>query len=218
MDVINILFKPRPLGVSFADLGSLPGYQLLFHIEPRLRQQLRACDRLHLSADQLARAELLVTELERELREYVPGHHVTALALLMQLIVYLARCYAPPAPPDRERSHRLGEVLSHLDRHYREPVTVDQLTQLGHMSRSTLMRQFQLVFQCSPIDYLIRLRIQKACELLGDRELRIADIARACGFNDGNYFARQFARVMGGPPREHRRNLRAHAPGRGTIL
>ena len=87
------------------------------------------------------------------------------------------------------------------------PITVENLLPVAGMSQSTLMRTFQRVFQRSPIDYLIRLRVQKASELLADREQRITDIALACGFNDSNYFSRQFRRVTGATPREYRARL-----------
>ena len=109
--------------------------------------------------------------------------------------------------PTNQPLLRLGEVLSYIDRHYSEPITIPQLLRVAHMSQSTLMRTFQRVFQHAPIDYLIRVRIQKARELLADQEQRITDIALACGFNDSNYFTRQFRRVSGQSPRDYRRSL-----------
>ena len=212
MGLINILFKPRELGLPLADLGDTPGYQLLFRIEPRLRQQARFRDRLHLTTEQLAEAIRLVAQLEQELRALAPGYRFTARAHLMQLIAYLARCYASTKRPRSQPLLRLGEVLSYIDRHYREPITIPQLLQVAHMSQSTLMRTFQRVFKRAPIDYLIRVRIQKACELLADQEQRITDVALACGFNDSNYFTRQFRRVSGRSPRQYRRSLTA-VPG-----
>ena len=213
MGLINILFKPRELGLPLADLGDTPGYQLLFRIEPRLRQQARFRDRLHLTTEQLAEAIRLVAQLEQELRARAPGYRFTARAHLMQLIAYLARCYANPKRPLNQPLLQLGEVLSYIDRHYSEPITIPQLLQVAHMSQSTLMRTFQRVFQRAPIDYLIRVRIQKARELLADQEQRITDIALACGFNDSNYFTRQFRRVCGQSPRDYRRTLGEPTPG-----
>ena len=212
MGLINILFKPRELGLPLADLGDTPGYQLLFRIEPRLRQQARFRDRLHLTTEQLSEAIRLVAQLEQELRALAPGYRFTARAHLMQLIAYLARCYASTKRPRSQPLLRLGEVLSYIDRHYREPISIPQLLQVAHMSQSTLMRTFQRVFKRAPIDYLIRVRIQKACELLADQEQRITDVALACGFNDSNYFTRQFRRVSGRSPRQYRRSLTA-VPG-----
>lgn len=207
LDVINILFKPRLLGLPLADLGGLPGYQLLFHVEPKLRQQTHAPHRLRLRPDQLAEAVRLTDQLQAEIDEHPPGYRFAARAHLMQLITFLARSYRSSQHQPPDGLSRLGEVLSYLDRHYRENITVDQLTSVAHMSESTLIRAFHRVFQRSPIDYLIRLRIQRATALLADPELRITDIALNCGFNDSNYFTRQFRRVTGRSPRDYRRSL-----------
>jgi len=216
LNLINIGFKPRELGLPLADLGDLPGYQLLFHVEPRLRRQNRFRDRLHLTPQQLAEAERLIALLEHELSRRTPGYRFAGQAHLMQLITYLSRCYASTRSPATGSLSRLGDVLSYLDRHYREPITVAQLLPIARMSESTLIRAFHRVFQRSPIDYLIRLRIQKACELLPDPESRITDVALACGFNDSNYFTRQFRRIMGHSPREHRQaTRRSTAPPAG---
>lgn len=206
LNLINILFKPRQLGLPLTDLSDMPGFQLLFHLEPRTRQEARFRDRLHLSTEQLAEAERLVAQLEQELHKRSPGYRFAARTYLMQLIAYLSRCYTSVKPPTNEGLLRLGEVLSYLESHYREPITVSDLLPIARMSQSTLMRTFDRVFQSPPIDYLIRLRVQKACALLADPELRITDVALACGFNDSNYFTRQFRRVMGCSPRDHRQN------------
>jgi AraC-like DNA-binding protein len=46
-----------------------------------------------------------------------------------------------------------------------------------------------------PIEYLIRLRIRQSMELLTASDMSVTDIAMECGFNDSNYFARQFKRI-----------------------
>jgi AraC-like DNA-binding protein len=204
MGLINILFKPRELRLPLADLGDIPGYQMLFRIEPRLRQQARFRGRLHLPTDKLAEAVRLIAQLEQELKGRAPGYRFTARAHLMQLIAYLSRCHAAAKRSADQPLQSLGEVLSYIDRHYRDPITVPELLKVAHMSQSTLMRSFQRVFQRSPIDYLIRVRVEKACELLTDPEQRITDVALACGFNDSNYFTRQFRRVLGRSPRAYR--------------
>ena len=207
LNLVNIGFKPRQLGLPLADLGDLPGYQLLFHIEPRMRQRAKFGDRLHLTTEQLAEAGRLVAQLELELAKRPPGYRFAARTHLMQLITYLGRCYTPPTRLVSGGGSQLSEVLSYLDRHYREPITVAKLLPIARMSESTLLRAFQRVFQRSPIDYLIRLRLQKARELLADPELRITDVALACGFNDSNYFTRQFRSVMNQSPRAYRQSL-----------
>ena len=104
----------------------------------------------------------------------------------------------------------MGEVLSYIEQHHHEPITVKHLTKLAGMSESTLMRTFRRVFGRSPIDHVIRVRIGRACQLLQRDDIRITEAAFQCGFTDSNYFSRQFHRVTGMSPREYRRR----SPGR----
>ena len=54
------------------------------------------------------------------------------------------------------------------------------------------------------MDYLIRLRISKAAQILRREPLRIKEVSEAVGFRDSNYFSRQFRQVMGVSPRAYR--------------
>ena len=60
----------------------------------------------------------------------------------------------------------------------------------------------------SPMDYLIRMRIDKAVHLLRRGGMRVTEVSEAVGFNDSNYFARQFRQVTGQSPREVARTPR----------
>lgn len=60
----------------------------------------------------------------------------------------------------------------------------------------------------SPIDFLIRQRVQHGAALLATSSIPITEIATACGFNDPYYFSRSFARVMGCSPRRYRQDHR----------
>jgi len=73
------------------------------------------------------------------------------------------------------------------------------------MSESSLLSTFKEATGQSPIDYLIHLRIQRAAELLCRSVQSISEIAFAVGFEDSNYFSRQFRQTMHTSPREYRR-------------
>jgi transcriptional regulator GlxA family with amidase domain len=49
----------------------------------------------------------------------------------------------------------------------------------------------------SPINYLIRMRIQRACELLDTSDLGVEHISRKVGYDDHHYFCRIFRKTMG---------------------
>jgi transcriptional regulator GlxA family with amidase domain len=109
---------------------------------------------------------------------------------------------------------RMGEIISYMEASYAEPISLPDLAKAARMSESTLVRNFRKGLGFSPIDYLIRLRISKACELLRHSDDEIISIALRVGFSDSNYFWRQFRKVMGQSPREFRRHAGAQVSPR----
>jgi AraC-like DNA-binding protein len=129
----------------------------------------------------------------------------------MQLLGYISRCYSDARHRERKPLVRIGALLSFIDEHYDEPITVKQLAQVAAMSETSLLRTFRRVVQDSPIDYVIRVRIAKAIEMMADPDVRITDVAFRCGFSDGNYFSRTFRKIMGESPREFRKRHGPHS-------
>lgn len=222
LSLVNILYDPETLGIPEADLGSVPGYHALFTVEPRIRDRNNFRNRLRLNPEQLAHTAELVAFLEEELLHSRAGREFMAITFLMQLTAYLARCYSVIEPAPGRPVSQISEVLGYMERHYSEPLGVEDLVKVAHMSKTSLMRTFRRIMGRAPIEHLIRLRIARACALLRQRETRITEIALAVGFNDSNYFSRQFRRVMGFSPRDFRR-IQAHGanhrpgPGRGVF-
>jgi AraC-like DNA-binding protein/quercetin dioxygenase-like cupin family protein len=204
LSLINILYDPANLRFPRADLGALPGYHALFEVEPRLRGRQRFQNRLKLGMDELGRLAKLIAELETELRAKAPGSRFVATAHFMQIIAFLARAYSK-MPVEKQRPvTQISELLGYLEQHFAEPLTIGQLAQVAHLSETSLYRLFRQIMGRSPIDYLIRLRVDKAAQLLRREPLRIKEASEAVGFTDSNYFTRQFHKVMGVSPRQYR--------------
>ena len=208
LSLINILYDSASLRLPRADLGALPGYHALFEVEPRLRQRQRFQNRLKLGMDELGQLAKLIAEMELELRSKAPGSHFVATAHLMRIVAFLARAYSKlPVGPQRHVT-QISELLGYLEQHYPEPLTIADLARVTRLSETTLFRLFRQIMGRSPIDYLIRLRINKAAQLLRREPLRIKEVSEAVGFADSNYFTRQFRNVMAASPREYQRQRR----------
>jgi AraC-like DNA-binding protein len=205
MHLVNVLFAPRRLSLPTVDLRRLPGYHVLFRIEPGLRSQhkLRGC--LMLSTEQLALVAQTIALLEDELGARRPGYRFMSITHLMHLIGFLSRCESDAAQPERRQLLKVGEVLSHIENHYDSPLTVDGLCEVAGMSESSLVRTFHSVVGRPPMDHVISVRVAKAAELLATSDIRITDVAFRCGFADSNYFSRQFRKTLNMSPREYRR-------------
>jgi len=205
LSLINLMFDSKRLNFPESDLRSIPGYHVLFTLEPQYRQRHRFASRLRLNEAQLEQAAVLAGHLELEARERKAGYIFTAMALFMQLTSFLARCYDGEQTPESRALLRIGAAIGYLEDHYADPVSVEQLTKIAGMSESSLLRAFKQATSRAPTQYLLDLRLRRARHLLRYTSLNITEIAFQTGFDDSNYFARQFRKGVGTSPREYRR-------------
>ncbi len=204
LDLVNVMYDPDGVGLPEGELRKLAGYSAMFLLEPTYRRRHRFESRLHLKRVPLAHVERLTEEMERECAERQPGYEVAVRAKLLELMVYLSRAYTRSDTTEAHALLRVGNVIGALEQDYAREWRVNELLSIAHMSRSTLMRVFRRATGQTPIEYLVRLRIQKAMDLLRNSERTITEIAMDVGFNDSNYFARQFRRQTGTSPLQFR--------------
>lgn len=205
LSLINVLYDPAHIRVPLADLATVPGYHSLFRVEPTLRQNQHYRNRLRLSIEELGRLAAMVAELEEEMRSRPPAYRFMATMHFMGIIGFLSRCYGRLPAREVRPVTQMSELLSYMERNYTQPLTVEDLTRVAHMSQSSLFRTFRQVMGRSPMDYLIHLRIGKAAQLLQRSSMRIREVSDAVGFTDSNYFTRQFRSITGVSPRDYRR-------------
>lgn len=203
--LINILFDQDKLSLEKMDLPSLPGYHTLFHLEPAWRKRHQFTSRLQLSPNDLKIAVGLIDQLDDELKKRAAGFAFMATAIFMQLVGHLSRCYGRSQNANSRALLRIAQTITHLEIHYKKNVNLDELASSAHMSKRSFLRAFEAATDCTPIAYLIQLRINRATDLLCRTTQSITDIAYEVGFNDGNYFTRQFRQHQGMSPRDYRR-------------
>jgi AraC-like DNA-binding protein/quercetin dioxygenase-like cupin family protein len=207
--LINVMFDPEKLGLPENELRRLPGYCALFILEPSYRRLHRFASRLHLARVPLAHVMHLAEEIEKECQEKSHGFEAAIRAKLIELIVYLSRAYTVTETIEAQALLRVGHVIGALENDFSKDWKIPSLLKIAHMSRSHLMRVFRKATGQTPIEYLIRLRIQKAMELLRQTDLNITEIALTVGFNDSNYFSRQFLKTTGCTPSSFRLQTRS---------
>lgn len=100
---------------------------------------------------------------------------------------------------------RLQKMLSYIYDHYTEAVTLEEIAGAANISRSEAGRCFQAYLGYSPVEALIRYRLQTADRLMQETDLTLQEISFACGFHSVNYFSRQFRRRYGASPGEKRK-------------
>lgn len=107
--------------------------------------------------------------------------------------------------------HGMEEVLSAVVNRHAEPIRVQELADLVHLSHSQFDRRFKQIFQQTPQQYILRVRLNAACHALTHTEDSIAEIAAQTGFADQSHFTRQFRRELNMTPLAYRRRYRDSA-------
>lgn len=106
----------------------------------------------------------------------------------------------------------LFPAIHYVHEHFAERIPITHLAHVCRMTETTFRREFRNVFRMTPMKFIIRLRLHEACSRLVEGTEPIGKISYRCGFEDQNYFSRQFKLVMGMTPTEFRRHHRG-GPG-----
>jgi two-component system, response regulator YesN len=105
-------------------------------------------------------------------------------------------------------SHRAFVALaqSYIDAHYGEPeLSLEQVAGAVEVSPGYLSRLLKHETGFSFVDYLTRVRINKAVQIMSDPAVKVYEVAEAVGYQSQHYFSRAFKRVFGRPPVEYRK-------------
>ncbi len=98
--------------------------------------------------------------------------------------------------------------LQYIEEHFCEPsLDIAGVCERGFISPSSLQRAFLQRFGVSPKQYIIKLRMSKALQLLIENRLSVKEIAYLCGFSDDKYFSRAFREKYGYPPSQLRNRI-----------
>lgn len=100
---------------------------------------------------------------------------------------------------------RVAATIDWMKANLARAARLEELASLAGMSASHYSAVFRAQHGFPPGDFFLRLRIQRACQLLATTAAPIRAVAAETGFSDPFYFTRYFRRVMGCSPREYRK-------------
>lgn len=103
------------------------------------------------------------------------------------------------------RSEKLGKIVALMADHLDEPLSAGRLAKSAGLSIRQVERLFLRHLAMTPGRYYMRLRLERARELLRQTNMPILDVAIATGFTSHSYFAQSYRLQFGRPPSEERR-------------
>ena len=103
----------------------------------------------------------------------------------------------------------LSGAIDHIHRHHDEALRLPALAEMAGLSVYQFDQRIRSLFHLTAGQYLVKIRIDAACQRLSCTGEVIAQIALACGYSDQSAFSRQFKQVVGISPMAYRKKFKA---------
>jgi len=106
-------------------------------------------------------------------------------------------------------SNRFAFVVQFIKDNLASPIKIDTLSNMACMSRPHFFRSFKQEFGITPVEFIIRERIDYAKKVLEEPDASITDAAFRTGFQSISYFCTVFKKMEGITPNEYKNTLTA---------
>lgn len=130
--------------------------------------------------------------------------------LTVELMIHLSRAMRNEWEENlRVKNGKARELVKiarqYMDENFEQGITVAEAAQYVFLSQGYFTRAFKDELGISPMNYLMKKRIEKACELLENNEIKVSSIAVQSGFSSPQRFNVAFRKLIGKTPMEYRK-------------
>ena len=132
-----------------------------------------------------------------------PGYQYEAKSILYRILQEIEQQWADPCAS--AASQRLSASVEYIHEHYSQgDLSVDALSRMSSMSDTYYRKLFVAEYGMTPQQYISRLRLASATELLESGYYSVSEVATRCGFNSIDYFSVFFKKQTGLSPLQYR--------------
>ena len=158
-----------------------------------------------IKAEQNREVEHLISRVCQYYNLEVPNRELICSGMMQTILALLSNELYKANPHTGEKGKdKISEVISHIKMVPNLNITVSECADFCKMSKVHFSRFFKQITGMPPVQFVLKIRIDRAKELLDFTDKSIAEIAEASGFPDQNYFARTFKKITGMSPTQYR--------------
>lgn len=199
--LINIMFRPSVIDHTLSDESKISE----IFASPKIGLYLYS-DISEVSSqifhDHTESVKSLALDMKKEFAEMQFGYEQKLKCSLISLMIHIARQLHPALSSD---SSGVYNIISYINQHYNEHITLELLGNKFHMNPSYLCTKLKKSTGYSFIQYLQKIRIANACRLLSLTNMRISEICTAVGYDDIKHFEKIFRKHTTDSPTIYRK-------------
>lgn len=151
-----------------------------------------------------------VSEIISEYKKSEPYYEMFVKANILKILGVMYREHqlnSPDTDIDESKFEKLKILFDYLDEHYNQNITLQTVSEMLGFNKSYFSRMFKEMTGHNFSEYLTKIRINKAIQLLGTRDLNISEISNMLGFSSPTYFNEVFKKYFQCTPAEFRKKL-----------
>jgi AraC family L-rhamnose operon transcriptional activator RhaR len=218
--IINCLIEPEYLAHLFDLTHTDSELHSLFYSYYVINQTYDLEVDMRLKGKNTLQVHQVLDQMFLEYQAKDPGY-VQILESYLRILIYkMMRMFEEKKQLHADkRSEKISNIMAHLREHYNQDMKVESLSELFFVSPKYLSKIFKDLTNMTITEYLQRLRIEKAVDLLRSTDQCIRDIAEEVGYNDVTFFYSIFRRYTGQNPSAIRSsNFTFYNAGEITVL
>lgn len=149
----------------------------------------------------------LYNKMYLEYKGMKKGYHDMIRAYLIELFIKMFRLMENRGPKIQtaKNTETVNKAIQYMKHNFNQEVKLEDLAIQSFLSKNYFSRLFREVTGISFSDYLQRLRVDEACSLLRQTDMKVIDIAQQVGFNDIKFFYEVFKKITGKTPGDYRK-------------
>ena len=149
--------------------------------------------------------------LDAELLSDLPSAPIYAESLGAALAAHIVAKYTI-RNPGLAREARLSRTqlrrsVEFIHENLQADISLSEIAAVANMSKYHFAKSFRRAIGIAPHKYLVKLRMEKARDLLASEDLSIEEVANRVGYADKGHFSAQFLKVVGSTPHRYRRGI-----------
>lgn len=202
LELINCLFVPEFIDETLQGCESLDA---LLHSSMIRYSKLTVgqtwADRIF--HDESGKIGTLLSEMVNEYENKQLGSNEIFRCHLKEILILTLRMLVQPTQVYSDSV--INEVITFVNKHYQDALTLQTFCEQTHYNLSYISRRFKQETGMTFREYVQKIRIEKACELLSGSDMTVSEISRAVGYDDIQFFHSVFKRLLHMTPKEYKK-------------